>query len=258
LEHALDQVRERTDDAALEVRFLTYLACAYSDAGNVERAARLLEEASERAEAVASPQARIRVYWSLARLAWWDAQDSPTALRYAHAAIGLYRTTEDTRGLALAHVLCASLLNLERKWKQAARHLERADAVLTTSGANPAEIGVLRAEQAKVAAWSGNGEEALTLATEAKGLLAEDPQQAGLVTHALAAAYAAAGNMQKAEPLFEGALDFLTKHRQWREATMVAREWATLARSVGQTDKALDLMERASSYSFRERPVRAG
>jgi hypothetical protein len=32
---------------------------------------------------------------------------------------------------------------------------------------------------------------------------------------------------------------------------MVAREWADLYKSLGQTDKALELMERASTFSFR-------
>jgi transcriptional regulator with XRE-family HTH domain len=252
LERALDEIRSRASrNLALEVRFIAYLACAYSDAGDAGRATRLLRKAAEQVEALASPQARVRVYWSLARLAWWDAQDSDTALRYAREALALYRTTEDTRGLALAHVLTASLLNLERDWQTAARHLARADVILTATGASPQEIGVMRAEQAKVAAWSGDGEEALRLAREADELLGDEPLQQGLKWHAHAAAHAARGDAKKAEPYFRRALDFLTEHRQWREATMVAREWADLCRSLGQTDKALELMERASTFAFR-------
>src|SRR5205085_11511625 len=43
LETALKQVREQAtgDDAALEVRLIAYLACAYSDAGDAGRAMRL-------------------------------------------------------------------------------------------------------------------------------------------------------------------------------------------------------------------------
>ena len=162
LERALAEVREHAaDDAALEARFMAYLACAYSDAGDAGRATRLLHEAEARVEAVASTQARVRVYWSLARLAWWDAQDSRTALRYAREALALYRTTEDTRGLALAHVLNASLLNLEREWEKAARHLEQADKLLTATGADEEDLGIIRAEQAKAAAWSGRADDAL-------------------------------------------------------------------------------------------------
>src|SRR5207244_12297742 len=98
------------------------------------RATRVLHEAAGKVEALASPQARVRVYWSLARLAWWDAQDSETALRYAREALALYRMTEDTRGLALAHVLNASLLNLERDWREGGRRLGRGALRLTGTG----------------------------------------------------------------------------------------------------------------------------
>src|SRR5438270_10681320 len=252
LEQALVEVRARASrNVPLEARFMAYLACAYSNAGDAGRATRLLHEAAGKVEALASPQARVRVYWSLARLAWWDAQDSETALRYAREALALYRMTEDTRGLALAHVLNASLLNLERNWREAARHLQRADLILTATGASPQEMGVMRAEQAKVAAWSGDGDKALRLAQEADELLRDEHMQDGPRWHAYAAAHAALGDAASAEPYFQRALDFLTEHRQWREATMVAREWADLCRSLGQTDKALELMERASTFAFR-------
>jgi transcriptional regulator with XRE-family HTH domain len=256
LEQALVEVRARASrNVPLEARFMAYLACAYSNAGDAGRATRLLREAAEKVEALASPQARVRVYWSLARLAWWDAQDPDTALRYAREALALYRMTEDTRGLALAHLLNASLLNLERNWRQAARHLERADFILTATGASPQERGVLRAEQAKVAAWSGDGEKALRLAKEADELLRDEHMQDGPRWHAYAAAHAALGDAATAEPFFQRALDFLIEHRQWREAAMLAREWADLHKSLGQIDRALELMERASGFSFRIAPT---
>ena len=255
LEHALEEVRARASrNVPLEVRFIAYLACAYSNAGDAGRATRLLQEAAEKVEALASPQARVRVYWSLARLAWWDAQDSETALRYAREALALYRMTEDTRGLALAHLLNASLLNLERDWRNATRHLERADLILTATGASSQEIGVMRAEQAKVAAWSGDGDRALRLAIEADELLQGEQMQEATRWHAYAAAHAARRDAKQAEPYFQRALDFLTEHRQWRQAAMVAREWSDFCRSLGQTDKALELMERASTFSFRMAP----
>ena len=256
LEQALVEVRARASrNVPLEARFMTYLACAYSNAGDAGRATRLLHEAADKVEALASPQARVRVYWALARMAWWDAQDPDAALRYAREALALYRMTEDTRGLALAHVLNASLLNLERKWREAARHLAKADFVLTATGASPQEMGVLRAEQAKVAAWSGNGKKALGLAEEADELLRDEHMQDGPRWHAYAAAHAALGDAASAEPYFQRALDFLTEHRQWREAAMLAREWADLARKLGQTDRALELMDRSFAFSFRVAPT---
>jgi transcriptional regulator with XRE-family HTH domain len=256
LEQALVEVRARAArNIPLEARFMTYLACAYSNAGDAGRATRLLHEAADKVDTLASPQARVRVLWSLARMAWWDAQDPDTALRYAREALALYRTTEDTRGLALAHILNASLLNLERDWPEAARHLAKADFIFTATGARPQELGVLRAEQAKVAAWSGDGKKALALAEEADELLHDEHMQDGPRWHAYAAAHAALGDAASAEPYFQRALDFLTEHRQWREAAMLAREWADLARKLGQTDRALELLDRASAFSFRVAPA---
>jgi len=256
LEQGLVEVRARAArNVPLEARFMTYLACAYSNAGDAGRATRLLHEAADKVEALASPQARVRVYWALARMAWWDAQDPDAALRYAREALALYRMTEDVRGLALAHVLNASLLNLERKWWEAEKHLAKADFVLTATGASPQERGVLRAEQAKVAAWSGDGEKALALAEEADELLRGEHMQDGVRAHAFAAAHVALDDAASAEPYFQRALDFLTEHRQWREAAMLAREWAELARARGQTDKALELMDRATGFSFRIAPA---
>jgi len=256
LETALKQVGEKgVDDAALEVRLIAYLACSYSDAGDAGRAMRLLREAAERVEAVASPQARVRVYWSLARLAWWEAQDPDSALRYAREALALYRTTEDTRGLAQAHLICAQLLNLERKWREAAQHLQRADVLLTATGADRDDTAVLRAEQGKAAAWSGDGAEGLRRAREADVLLGErESLHQGAKWHAFAAAYAALGDIESAEPYFQRALDFLTERRQWREAMLLAREWSDVAWSLDQKERALELKEQATAFSFRIPP----
>jgi tetratricopeptide (TPR) repeat protein len=177
------------------------------------------------------------------------------ALRYAREALALYRTTEDTRGLAQAHLICAQLLNLERKWREAAQHLQRADVLLTATGADRDDTAVLRAEQGKAAAWAGDGAEGLRRAREADVLLGErESLHQGAKWHAFAAAHAALGDVESAEPYFQRALDFLTERRQWREAMLLAREWSDVAWSLGQKERALELKERATSFSFRIPP----
>jgi hypothetical protein len=52
----------------------------------------------------------------------------------------------------------------------------------------------------------------------------------------------------------ERCLDFLTERRQWREAMLLAREWSDVAWSLGQKERALDLKERATAFSFRIPP----
>jgi tetratricopeptide (TPR) repeat protein len=76
----------------------------------------------------------------------------------------------------------------------------------------------------------------------------------GAKWHAFAAAHAALGNIESAEPYFQRALDFLTERCQWREAMLLAREWADVAWSLGQKERALELKERATAFSFRIPP----
>lgn len=249
LERALEDARAHASGDIVEMRLIAYLGCAYADGVDPRRAKRLLYEAEARIEALPSTQARVRVYWALARLVWWNELDPDKALGYARKALGLYKSTEDTRGLALAHLLYAQLLNLERKWQEAARHLARAETMLASSGMSRSkEFGVIRAEQAKSTAWAGRGDDAIALANEANKLLGDEPLQQGLKWHAYAAAYAARNDRKRAESFYKRTLDFLEQHGQGRAAAMVAREWATLCRSRGEMEKALDLLERAAGY----------
>src|SRR5436305_961998 len=107
-----------------------------------------------------------------ARAAWREA-DSAGALVHIHRAIGLLEPTEDTHNLALAHLLCAQLLNLDGRSREAGRHLEQAERLFVL-GAEESDLGVLRAEQAKRAAALGHAEEALARAREAERLLGDD------------------------------------------------------------------------------------
>jgi transcriptional regulator with XRE-family HTH domain len=252
LEGALEEVRAHASaDVTTQVRLMATLATACSEANDARRAKKLLHEAEEHLGAVASPQAKVRICGALARLAWWEAQESDTAFSYAREVIAIYRSTEDTRGLARAYLFYGQLLNLEREWQEAEWNLERADAMLAAIDVDDRTCGVLRAEQAKCAAWGGRGDQALRLANEAEALFGDEPLERGLKWHAYAAAHAARNDPKKAQPFYRRALDFLLEHRQWREATMVAREWADLCRSIGENDKALDLLERASIHSDR-------
>jgi transcriptional regulator with XRE-family HTH domain len=251
LSECLDQVRERVpEDATLHIRFAVYLAAAYSEIGDPTLARHALEEAHEKAQhESASPQIRINLYWASARAAWLEA-DSEGALVHIHRAIGLLETTEDTYNLALAHLLCAQLLNLDGRSRQAGRHLEQAERLFVL-GAEESDLGVLRAEQAKRAAALGDAEEALARAREAERLLGDDERHLGLKWHALAAAHRLAGDLAQAERDYRVALDVLRARRQWREASIVAREAARFLHELGRDSDALDLMDEATRLNIR-------
>jgi transcriptional regulator with XRE-family HTH domain len=251
LQRCLDELRNRApDEATLRIRFAVYLAAAYSEVGENTLARHALEEAHALTEhPSASTQIRINLYWASARAAWLEA-DSEGALVHIHRAIGLLETTEDTYSLALAHLACAQFLNLDARSDEIDRHLEQAERLFVL-GAEDSDLGVLRAEQAKRAAALGDADAAMARAAEAARLLGDDARHLGLKRHALAAAYRLAGNAREAERQYRAALRILTKRRQWREGSIVAREWAGHLRELGRDSDAFDTLEEATRLRLR-------
>ena len=251
LQDCLEHVTERApDDATLQVRYRTFLGETFSALGQLDRARDLLAEAVERAEGYSLPSARVALYWSLARLAWMQA-DSDAALDYVARAIGLLDASDDSLQLARAHLLSAQIGNLDGRGTQTGHHLAQADRLLALGGDSD-DIGILRAEQAKHAAKSGHPEHALRLADEAVAALEQDTRYAATAWHALGVAQASAGDLRSAEAAFGRAVDRLTERRQWREAAATARDWAAALREAGRETEAYDLLERALFLELRE------
>jgi transcriptional regulator with XRE-family HTH domain len=250
-ERTLADLRERIpDDAGLQVRFCVYLAAVYSDMGSTDRAQRVLMEAGEIAdERTTSPPVRVSLFWGLASQAW-DAADSDGALAYIRRAIGLLESSEDTYNLALAHLLAAQMLNLDGRYDEAGRHLERADRLFLL-GADRSDLGILRAEQAIHAAALERAEDAMARATEAARLLGDDTRHLALKWRALATAHRLAGDADQAARYYGKALELLKERRNWRQGIVVAREWARLLQSVGRDDEGFRVMEEASLLSVR-------
>ncbi len=109
-ERCLAEVSEDApEDLTAQVRFTTYLSYALTDLGDLERAQDVLDTALDQADAMTDAYSRVRLYWSLARLA--DLQGRPAAaLDYVRRAIALLDVTDDTLHLARAHLLCGSIL----------------------------------------------------------------------------------------------------------------------------------------------------
>lgn len=249
-QRCLEEARERApDDAALRARFGTYLAAAHSAMGSIEAARRALDDATAAVEDVPLPQARTLVYW-VRGFTEWKAGHSRTALTYMRRAIGLLESGEDALQLARAHLVAAQMLTLDGRYQEAGRHLDRADALLSL-GADPSDLAVLQAERAKVLAEENRSDEAILLATEADGLVQDDALLRPVTQHALAAAYAAKGDVPEAERYFRAALEGLRARRQWREAARVAREWSIMLRGVERVTEALDMMEEATVLTAR-------
>ena len=107
-------------------------------------------------------------------------------------------------------------------------HLEHAERLFVLGG-DESDLGVLRAEQARQAVGLGNADSAVARARDAERLLRDDERHLGLKWHVLAAAYRLAGDLDQAETFYTRALDALKERRQWREASVVAREFGKVA-----------------------------
>ena len=250
-----DLERMRPNDAALHIRYATLLSYALSDIGELSRAEQVVKAALERADEVQNdPYMRVRLYWSLARLAEMEG-DSASALQNIRRAIALLEGTDDTIHLARAHLLCAWIMTSKGDAADALRHVDDAERLL---GANPAaeDNAHVAVERARAFAALERADEAVELARAAIDLLADaDPAELGAAYAALAIGLALRDEWDDAGPAFSRALELLTEQRRWREAAHVAQSWGRLLRKAGRESEALDVLEQAAELGLRAAPV---
>src|ERR687883_1321213 len=149
-ERCLDELAARgQDDPSARVRFATHLSYALSNLGRFVEAREVLSDLTSRARGIVDPYARIRLYWSLARLAAMEGHGR-MALRHLRRAIALLEATEDTLHLARAHLLSSEILILDGKADEAAPHLVAAERLFDIGGGarDPGPLPAPEAERA--------------------------------------------------------------------------------------------------------------
>jgi transcriptional regulator with XRE-family HTH domain len=239
-------------DSPLRARFATYLSCALTDAGELERARAVLAAELERTRSGAvDPQERVQLYWSLARIAAMEGE-SAIALDYIRRAIGILQAREDTVELARAHVAHAQILILDDRAAEAGEDLERADRLLELGGA-ARDVGLLRAEQAKRAVQLGDAAEAVERAQEALTLLGDSVLGRGSALWPLAAGQVALGDHKAGFENFRQAVDTLEAAGEWRDAARAARDWGRALRDADRGSEAFEVLERAGELAGRIR-----
>ncbi|HEX6699693.1 MAG TPA: helix-turn-helix domain-containing protein [Gaiellaceae bacterium] len=250
LEGALAEI-ERTapDEGVTAARLAGLRAAILTRNGDAEPARESLDEALERANTAWEPTARATLYSSLAESAAAEANVART-LALRRRALGLLESADDVREVARAHVLSSDLLLGEGRAEEAGPHLASAERLLALGG-DRVDTGRMRTRQARRAVETGEVAEAQELARLAVDLLEEHPAEQGEALHALAAAEAAAGDLQKAEASFRRAIDQLAGGRCWRDAANAARDWAARLRAAGRTEEALEVMDQATMLSIR-------
>lgn len=246
-ERCLDELAtaESTDTSA-QVRFATHLSYALANQGRFAEAREVLTDLTASAESILDPYARIRLFWSFARLANMQGEGQ-AALRHLRRAIALLESTEDTLHLARAHVLSSDILILDGQAEAAGSHLEVAHRLFELGG-DAQDKAVVRALEAKREALLGRPDEALAHARESLET-AESP--VGSAYFALGLAHTQRGEIEDADAAFREAVELLRKRGEWREAVQASRAWADMLREVGRTEGAFEVLEQAAELAER-------
>ncbi len=252
-ERCIHQVREVEGDSTVDARYATLLSYALSDMGELARAEEVVREALDRVQDSDDPYMRVRLYWSMARLAHAEGEAS-VALANARKAIALLQATDDSFHLARAHMLAASISLSRDDTESASKHLDHAEQLL---GVHPSmqdsvEIKILRS---RIAASLGDTKDAISLAREALELVGDSsPVDEGLAFRALADGLALSGEYPGADEAYRRAADLLETQGRWRDATEACRAWARLLRTNGHEEQALDVLDRATELGLRAAP----
>jgi tetratricopeptide (TPR) repeat protein len=246
-ERCLDELATaESPDASARVRFATHLSYALANQGRFAEAREVLTDLTASAESILDPYARIRLFWSFARLANMQGEGQ-AALRHLRRAIALLESTEDTLHLARAHVLSSDILILDGQAEAAGPHLEVANRLFELGG-DAQDKAVVRALEAKREALLGRPDEALARARESLET-AESPL--GSAYFALGLAHAQRGEIEEADAAFREAVELLRKRGEWREAVQASRAWADMLREVGRTENAFEVLEQAAELAER-------
>jgi tetratricopeptide (TPR) repeat protein len=236
------------DDAHKQIRYATYLSYALSDAGDHGRAGQVIRDALERAEIDPDPYTRIRLHWSMARLAGMQGH-TREALRSIRRAIALLEMTEDTAYLARAHLMAAGVEITEQHREAAQPHVEIA-AHLLGPAPEPLDLGMLRIVQARLALIDGDGERGLEFARVAIDTLGDQHGgEQGDAVWVLAQSLALQGDRDAALDAYARAVDLLSVHGRGAEAAAACREWAEALRSADRVDEAERASKRATALA---------
>ena len=240
-------------DATTEARYAVLLSYALSDIGELTRAEAVVRRALDRVEDTADPYMRVRLYWSMARLAHTEGRES-IALTNVRKAIALLQATDDTFHLGRAHIL-AAYITLSRDDPDAAElHLDQAEQFL---GMSPTaqDLFEITTQRARVAALRGEAAKAVALASRAVELAGDDaPVDRGLALAALGDSLSLTDDATAADKAYAEAVELLEGQGRWRPAATTALAWGRMLRQTGREAEALDVLDRAAALGMRATP----
>src|SRR5436190_6112916 len=223
-DRCIEGVTGTDGDASLEARYATLLSYALSDMGEIGRAEEVVRGALERVGETADPYMRVRLYWSIARLAHTKGRET-AALQNVRKAIALLQATDDTFHLARAHILAAEITLARKDVEAAQNHVDQAERLLA-SGAMGEDLLELTQHRSRIALLHGDATAAVTYAREGLELgRAAQPADEGRATFTLADALSLAGDVTAAKDSYERAGELLEGAGRWHMASSACRTW---------------------------------
>jgi transcriptional regulator with XRE-family HTH domain len=245
---------ESDGNPAAEARYAAMLSYALTDVGEIGRAEEVVGTVLARMGETEDPYMRVRLYWSLARLAAAEGR-ATVALKNIRKAIALLETTEDALNLARAHVLAATILLAREDGGRAGTHLDHAERLFGGSPA-PGDLVEVKILRSRVATLEPDADTAVAFAREA---LAFDsaPADRGHALAALADALALKSDVEPANAAYREGVDLLEEAGRWRPAANACRAWGNLLRAAGKEAEAMDALDRAAELGMRATPQHA-
>jgi transcriptional regulator with XRE-family HTH domain len=255
-EDCIAAVEEIGGDPSVEARYATLLSYALTDMGEISRAEEVVQRALDKMEDTSDPYMRVRLYWSIARLAHAEGRDT-VALTNVRKAIALLQATDDTFHLARAHILAAVITLGRENADDADTHLQKAEQLLGASSTLQDTV-YIKQNRARVALLRHDADTAAQLAQEALELSRSVlPSEEGVALYALADALAMSGDVAGADDAYRRAADLLEGERAWRDASAACRAWGRLLRDNGRDAEAIDVLDRAAELAMRSMPEAA-
>lgn len=253
-QRCLAALAEAGGDPTVEARYAIVLSYALSDMGDLAHAEHVVTRALDQLSDTSDPYMRVRLYWSIARLAHVEGRET-VALENVRKAIALLQATDDTLHLARAHLLAANITLAREDAEATAMHLDKAERLLGAS-ATPDDLIELEIQRSRVATMRGDGNKATTLARSALERNAgKTPVDEGRAFAALADALVLTGELPGADEAYRRAAELLEGQGLLRDAATACRDWARMLRQMGREEQALDVLERATELGMRAVPA---
>lgn len=234
----------RATDHLDRFRLLVLHVNVLIDLNQLDEAERATADLLEQAAAAKDPIALARSLWSQSRLQSARGNQD-LAARYAAQALAAITATEHEEYAARAHQLLAYIEIQRGNPVRALELLDEALPLIRRTG-DATRLALFQLDRARALSDIGESDQARMLATDlALRLEGLSPVDTARTLSILADILAASGDTARALVTYEAAVDSLGSHASEAMLSDIYRRWTNLLAEDGQTERALEIAQRA-------------